>query len=405
MSTWAEIVGSKPMEAVLALVALAVVTVGAALVLRRRLRRATSLRTVVLAVAFAALALGIVAAMVAARLMLLDSTQAWTFVSVLVMASGFSALLAVLVARPLGDDVSRLEVTVRSIEAGDRTVRTGLDRNDELGHVGRALDDLVEQLDRLEREREIIDTERRAVLSAIGHDLRTPLAAIRAAVEALRDGVAPDPDRYLASMEHDLVVLGEMIDDLFLLARIDAGTLDLDARPIDVVEVVHRTVTGLLPIAERTGVTIDPPSADDGRIAIADPRALARVLQNLLDNAVRHTPPGSSVRVEVEPAIPERPDRLLIRVSDDGPGFPADFVDMAFEPLTRADPARTRATGGSGLGLAIARGIVVAHHGEIWIEPGTTSTATSTGASVVFTVPTPTTPTPIPASRAHESSS
>lgn len=384
MSTWDEVLRSKPLEAILAFAVLTAVSVVAALLMRRHLRRATSLRHIVLSVALAALALGILAALAAARLMLLDATQAWTFVSVLGMAAGFSALLAVLVAQPLGEDVSRLEATVRHIEAGDRQVRTNLDRADELGHVARALDDLVGQLDRLEREREAVDRERRAVLSAIGHDLRTPLAALRAAVEALSDGIAPDPQRYLAAMEHDLAALSDMVDNLFLLARIDAGTLDLDARPVDLAALVEETALAMAPVASRQEVHLRVPPADAGHPRVlGDPRAVARVLRNLLDNALRYAPAGSTVEVTLETASGDGSARQVIRVSDEGPGFPAEFVDHAFEPLSRADPARTRATGGSGLGLAIARGIVTAHGGDIWIEPG----AGPSGASVAFALP------------------
>ena len=139
--------------------------------------------------------------------MVLDADGVRTAVGVLAVTAVFATVLVLVASAPLGRDARRLEETVRGIEAGDRSARTGVQRADELGHVGRALDELTERLDVLERERARLDEERRAMFSNIGHDLRTPLSALRAAVEALADGVAPDPDRYLRSMQRDVEAL------------------------------------------------------------------------------------------------------------------------------------------------------------------------------------------------------
>ncbi len=365
-----------PLVTLLSFAAFAVGTILVGLALRRYQRRARSLRRSVLVVALSSLLIAVAAAVTATRLMVLSEQELGAFLTVLGVAAGFAALLAVVVSQPLGDDVRHLESAVRRIEMGDRSVRVDSLRGDELGHVGRAIDDLVRRLTELENERSAGEDARRTLLSNIGHDLRSPLAALQAAIEALVDGVAPDPQRYLRSMQHDVEALGSLIDDLYLLSRLDAGQLDLERVPIDLVELADDAVESLAPTAAAAGVRVVLEAGDAVHV-LASPVSLARVIRNLVDNGIRHAPAGSTVRVTV---TAER--GAVVRVTDDGPGFPDDFRDHAFERFTRSDPSRTRQSGGGGLGLAIARGLVEAHGGEIWIED-------SANASVAFRVPIP----------------
>jgi two-component system sensor histidine kinase BaeS len=360
--SWAEALADRPVEAGLAFAGLAGATVLVAFILRRVMRHARSLRHQVLAVTLVALAIGAVAAVLLARLMILDSTELARVAGVLAITAVFATLLVVLASVPLGRDARRLEATVRRIEDGDRAVRTGVDRADELGHVARALDQLTARLDRLERERAGYEAERTAMLSSVGHDLRTPLAALRVAVEALSDGVAPDPDRYLRSMRRDVEALSALVDDFFLLARIEAGRLELHPTAVDLTEVADEAIEALAPVAASRGITVA--LAARARVHVrGNPTALGRVIRNLIDNAIRYGPEGSQVRVMVS-----ADGKPSVHVVDDGPGFPHDFSAEAFGRFTRADASRNRATGGAGLGLAIARGLVEAHGGRIWIE-------------------------------------
>jgi two-component system sensor histidine kinase BaeS len=360
--SWLEVIRDKPVEAALSAIVLTVGTIAAAFVLRRLTRHARSLRHQVLAVTLAALAIGAIAAALLARLMILDSRELARVAGVLAVTAVFATVLVLVASAPLGRDARRLEATVRRIEAGDRDVRTGVRRADELGHVAHALDELTARLDRLEREQAGYEAERTAMLSNVGHDLRTPLAALRAAVEAVTDGVAPDPDRYLRSMRRDVEALSALVDDFFLLARIEAGRLELLPVSVDLTEVADEAVEALAPVAATSDVSLVLAATDRMHVH-GNATAIGRVIRNLIDNAIRHAPPGSEIRVTV--GADGKPS---VRVVDEGPGFPEGFSDEAFGRFTRADASRNRATGGAGLGLAIARGLVEAHGGRIWIE-------------------------------------
>jgi signal transduction histidine kinase len=360
--SWSDRVAEQPVATVLATIGLVALAVLAGWALRFVARRTRSLRHLLLTLTFGSLLIGAVVALALAALMVLDADGVWTSLVILAVTGVLATVLVLTASGPLGRDVRALESSVRRIEAGDLSARTGVRRADELGHVARAVDELTERLDTMERERRAIEEERRAMLSSIGHDLRTPLSALRAAVEALADGVAPDPERYLRSMQRDVEALGGLVDDLFLLARIESGKLDLDQVPLDLSELVDEAVEALTPAAATHGVTIERDTPRLVRVA-GNPTALGRVVRNLLDNAIQHAPAGSAVRIAVDGA--ERP---RVEVRDQGPGFPADFTAHAFDRFTRADPSRTRSTGGAGLGLAIARGLVEAHGGRIWID-------------------------------------
>ncbi len=367
-------VTDHPARIVVALAVLLAGTAGAGFALRHTGRRMRSLRAHVLLTTVASLALGALVAALLAWVMVLDGRELGQVSIVLALTTAVAVVLVVLASQPLGTDARRLETTVRRIDAGDRHVRAGVDRADELGQVAEALDELNERLHHLEEEREDLERERAAMLSSIGHDLRTPLAALRVAVEALADGVAPDPDRYHRSMQRDVAALSALVDDLFLLTRLESGRLDLTPSVVDLTEVADEAIEALAPVAAEAGVRLRLVATARVR-AQGDPLALGRVIRNLIDNAVGHAPSGTTVEVAVGTTGTPH-----VRVVDEGPGFDDAFAPRAFDRFTRADASRTRGTGGAGLGLAIARGLVEAQGGRIWIEP-------PPGGRVAFEVP------------------
>ncbi len=350
--------------------------------LRRTHRRLRSLRWTMLVVATAAVV--VVTAVVAASTsaMFLAVAELRLVLAALLLGAGLGVLLSISVAGPLTADLRALAAAARRVADGDLDVRSGVERADEVGELARSLDRMVAQLARLEEQRVRDDVARRHLLTSIGHDLRTPLASLQAAIEALEDGVAPDPPRYLRAMASDVASLRDMVSDLFVLTELDAGVLQLEPLPVDLGELADGAAEAIRPLAAQRDVEVVATTAGSPSAVVADARALDRVLRNLLDNAVRHAPAGTTVRVEVG----ETREEVLVTVRDDGPGFPDGFAQRAFERFARADVARERDGGGAGLGLAIAKELVEAHGGRIWIGDAA-GPGPGPGATVGFAIP------------------
>jgi signal transduction histidine kinase len=219
------------------------------------------------------------------------------------------------------------------------------------------------------RER-AIDRQRRDLITAVSHDLRTPLASLRAMTEAIDEGVVDDPPtlrRYVGEMQRAVDSLACLVDDLFELAQLDTGVIEVEARRATVREVVEAALAACGGQASEKGLRMETSigEAADWRCS---PR-LTRVLQNLLQNAIRHTPADGTVRVEAQ----RRPGRLELTVEDSGAGITRESRDRVFEPFWRGDAARS--TQGSGLGLTLAKRIVESLGGQIRVEGGATAGA------------------------------
>ncbi|MCC6435684.1 MAG: HAMP domain-containing histidine kinase [Acidimicrobiales bacterium] len=373
MATGFDAIDAHPVETIASALAVLLLTAGIGLALRSATVRLWSLRAQLLAISLAGTLMGALVAWLLATAMILEESQLVPTLAVLGVTFVLAAVVVTIASASLGAAAHRLAETVAAIEGGDRDVRTGIDRRDELGRVADALDQLTVRLATLEAERGRLDAERATMLSSISHDLRSPLAALSAAIEAMMDGVAPDPDRYLRSMRADVDALTSLVEDVFLLASIQGGRLDLDRGSVDLLECCDEAVEALRPTAAARGIDL---ALRGSRATVpGNARALGRVVRNLLDNAIRHAPEGSVVEISVDGVGTAR-----VTVSDTGAGFPDDFVDRAFDVWARADGSRNRSTGGSGLGLAIAHGLVDAHGGRIWIEP-------APGGRVAFELP------------------
>jgi signal transduction histidine kinase len=229
-----------------------------------------------------------------------------------------------------------------------------------------------------------MELARRDLIAAISHDLRTPLASIRAMVEALADGLIEDPatvQRYLATMRNQIGHLNGLIDDLFELSQIDAGALKLDFLQIVPGDLVSDAIEALHPQAEQRGLQLRAEIAHGlGRVRCA-PQKIERVIYNLISNALRHTPAGGTITVSTQTS-PQHPNSIIFGIADTGEGISADDLPHVFDRFYRGEKSRSRATGGAGLGLAIARGIIEAHSGTIWI-----TSEQERGTQVWFTLP------------------
>ncbi len=321
---------------------MAISTFIAAVIAVRLATRLSSLRASLIIVSLAAVGVTGAAVAVAALTMFIESHDLTLVLVALVLGVGLGGVVAAGVARPLTSDLDAISNAARRAGEGDLTARTGVTRNDELGHTAAALDAMIEKL-------EVSEEERRILLSAIGHDLRTPLGSMQAAVEALQDGVAPDPAAYLRGLSRDLEHLRHLVEDLFLLARIEAGRLELSTTTVDLAELADEAMEALSPTAARRQIRLAVQAP--GHVGVvADPAALGRVFRNLLANAVRHSPE----RGEVTIVVTRNETSAGVAVLDQGEGFPDDLRERVFERFVRADDSRNRESGGTGLGLAIA---------------------------------------------------
>ena len=301
------------------------------------------------------LATAVVMIVIAAQQMFINDQDLGFLLWILIPATVAAAVVAYLLSAPIARDAKLLSDAATRVAHGDLSARSGVMRADELGDAAAEFDRMVVRLEAVEKERALM-------LSSISHDLRTPLAALRASVEAIRDGVAADPDASMRGMEHQVQALAALVDDLGLHTRLASGTLAMRPARIDLTELADEAVETLRPLATASDVGLEIIAGD--RIATtADAAQLGRVLRNLIENAIRHSPPRSKVTVELE----VRRGDACVRVIDEGAGFPPELGERVFDAFTRGDPARDVRTGTAGLGLAIAKAIITAHDGVISI--------------------------------------
>jgi signal transduction histidine kinase len=286
-------------------------------------------------------------------------------------ASASTALAAALL---LGHSIERrvraLQRSAAAFAGGALGTRAPTDGPRELAALGRSFDEMAASIERL------FDARRQLVAWA-SHDLRTPLAAIRAMLEAIEDGLA-SVDDYLPALREQTAALGALIEDLFELAQIDAGALTLELRETPLGELVESCVRGLEATARARRVRLELALGDPLPEVRCAPQQVQRVLLNLLTNALRYTPSDGSVVVAARPVGAE----VEVTVEDTGVGLTPEAEERMFERFWRADPARTRNGGGAGLGLAIAQGLIEAQGGRVWAENRTTG-----GALVGFALP------------------
>jgi signal transduction histidine kinase len=277
---------------------------------------------------------------------------------------------ALVLGRHILEPLERLRATSKLLAAGDLSARASESGPRELLELGASFNEMAASIGRL------FDARRELVAWA-SHDLRTPLASLRAMVEALEDGLAT-PAEYIPAIRAQTEMLSALVEDLFELARIDAGTLTLELREAPLGELVSGCIDALEAEARAHDIRLEArldPADPDVRMA---PEKIQRVLLNLLTNAVRHSPSNAVVEVVVETDT----DHVVVAVEDTGNGLAPGAPERMFERFWRNDESRTRLSGVAGLGLAIAHGLVQAHGGEIWAE-----NRRGGGARVAFTLP------------------
>lgn len=348
--------------AALAAVGVGAVLIGSALLSRRE--RLGGLRRQAAAVGVLVAAQAAVVTVVFVELMFVSPHDAFFAGVVVVDAAVLGIALAWGFGRRAMADVDATRATLAAVTDGRRDVRTGVTGGGELADLAADVDAMVARLDAEERAR-------RSLVAAISHDLRTPITSLQLLADAIEDGIVDERTarEYATRMGIHVRALSALIDDLFELSRLESGELRWSMERVALGELVHDTVDAMRPEAEAAAVTVRSVVDADDPFARGDPARLQRVLFNLIQNAIRHTPADGTVTVRTTLVG----DDVEIEVADDGAGIPATERERVFEPFHRADPSRS--DGGAGLGLAISRAIVEAHGGRIWIADAPVGTA------------------------------
>lgn len=354
------------------LLPLGLATVAAAHGLARHRRRVGGLRrqfALVAGLAFAQLALAVG---LFVQLMFVSAHDA--FFTVLVAL--YAGSLAVWAARLLGlralADVTTVRATLGTVAAGRRDVRTGVSGRDEVAALAADVDAMIDRLDGEERARA-------QLIAAVSHDLRTPLTSLRLLAEALGDDLF-EPDRRRAALDRmttNVRALSTLIDDLFELTRLQSGDLQWSIGQVRLDDLVVETVEAMRPQATAHDVAVHADLPHAVGIARANPEQVQRVLFNLIQNAIRHTPADGSVVVRAHRTDAD----VQIEVADTGTGIAEADRERVFDAFVRAGADAPRTDDGAGLGLAISRAIVEAHGGRIWVGEA------PVGTSVRFTLP------------------
>jgi signal transduction histidine kinase len=341
-------------------------------VVRRRLRSLS--QQVALAYGLG-LAIALVNILITARLMFLSAHDLTLLGLLLAFSGALSVVFGLTLAASVGRNITRLAEGAGKLAEGNLRARVQVDVGGEVAGLADAFNRMAVRLEEaFARERQL-DATRRDLIAAVSHDLRTPLASMRAIVEALADGIVADQttvERYLHTLRGQIQNLSGLIDDLFELSQVERPDDALDLEDASLRDLISDTLESLGAQAQQKGVSLAghvEPTVDPIRI---NSQKIQRVLGNLLQNAIRHTPGGGTVIITAGPVV----GGVQVDVADTGEGMPAEEIPRVFEWFYRGEQSRSRTFGGAGLGLAIARNIVEAHGGRIWVEsaPGHGST-------------------------------
>jgi signal transduction histidine kinase len=281
----------------------------------------------------------------------------WQFLLAGILASGIALLVARWLARGMTQPLRDMAQASRRMETGDYSQRVHTASRDEVGQLATAFNRMSTELENLERSR-------RDLVANVSHELKTPIAAIRAHLENVLDGVeSPDPHT-LQVMLNQTERLSRLIDQLLELSRLESGEVPLRREEVSLAPLVTQVLSEIEVARSDAGVAVSSDLPEDLPAVDADRERVHQVLFNLLDNALRFTPRGGAVTVSAD-----RDDGgVEVRVIDTGVGISVEHLPRLFERFYRADPARSREDGGTGIGLAIARSVVEAHGGHIRAE-------------------------------------
>ena len=315
-----------------------------------------------------------------ARLMFASQHDLLLASVLLVFAGGMAMALGYFLSSTMTDRISLLKKAAGNLAQGNLETRVPVSGRDEIAMLAESFNQMAAQLQISDEKQRELERLRADLIAWVSHDLQTPLASIRAILEALYDEVVGEPatiKRYLNTAQRDVRSLSALIDDLFQMAQLDTGGIPLDKANSSLTDLISDTLEAFSELAIRQGVSLDGSFEPGVDPIFMDTQRIGRVLNNLINNALQYTPAGGKVEVRAR----RTSSGVEVTVCDSGEGIRPEDLPKIFESFYRGEKSRSRATGGAGLGLAISRGIVQAHGGEISVtsQPGDTR--------FVFTLP------------------
>lgn len=319
-----------------------------------------------------------------ARLMFINEHDLALATLLLLFASIISVSFGYFISTSLTQSLQNLALGAERLSEGDFSVRVPEEGRDEIAHLARMFNTMASRLEEARRAELALDEARRNLVAWASHDLRTPLASLRAMLDALGEGVVEDAEtvaRYLRQSQQEINRMSVLIDNLFELAQMDTGGLELQCETASLTDLISDTLEGFAARAREGRLSLTGEVAPGVDPVWMAPDKISRVLHNLIENALRYTPPGGNIHVRAG----VEDGRVVVSVQDDGAGIPPEDLPLIFDPFYRGEKSRSRegyGSGGAGLGLAIARGIVEAHGGEIGAE-----SAPGQGARMWFSLP------------------
>ena len=308
-----------------------------------------------------------------ARLMFASQHDLLLATVLLLFAGGMTMVMGYFLSSTITERIIVLQQAANQLAAGERDTRIDVSGRDEVAELSNAFNRMADQLQEAEQNRADL-------IAWVSHDLQTPLTSIQAILEALKDGLIEEPEsqqRYLETAQREVKSLSALIDDLFQMAQIDAGGMTLDRSDNSIRDLISDTLETFSHIARKSDIHLEGSIQPGIDIVNIDVQRIGRVLNNLIGNALRYTPPGGKVKIEVN----RKDEQIEVHISDTGEGIQPDDLPYIFDRFYRGEKSRSRKTGGAGLGLAISRGIIQAHGGEIWVE-----STLGKGTTFIFTL-------------------
>lgn len=307
---------------------------------------------------------------VTARLMFISDHDFYLTTALLIFASLIATGFGVSITSHLTQRITNLSSAAQSLAQGHFDTRLDVRGSDEIAQLSQTFNWMTESLAKIDQQKRMVDQTRRDLIAWVSHDLRTPLAAMRAMLEAVDDGVVDDKEtqeRYVKNCLKEITHLSHLINDLFELAQIDTGQLTLKTEPTALPILITDTISSLKPHAAQHGIQLQAKIDDPIGQVTADSLKIQQVLHNLVDNAIRYTAVGDTVTVEIKSVK----DEVQVSVHNPGTSIAPDHLPYVFESFYRVEKSRKPdqdGRRGTGLGLTIAKRFVEAHAGRIWVE-------------------------------------